>query len=78
MITPRQIRMARAVLNWTMSDLSKWTGLHLNTMARVEKDGAVARESTLNLLKAVFQKNGIVFLNEDGVRYDECITYQKS
>lgn len=61
MITAKQIRMARAALNWTMEDISKRTGLHRNTLASVEKDGAPTRESTLKLLQSCFEGEGIAF-----------------
>jgi transcriptional regulator with XRE-family HTH domain len=71
MITPQQIRMARAALNWTMADISERTGLHRNTLANVEQDGATTRKSTLNLLESVFKDAGISF---DG---DTCVCVAK-
>ncbi len=67
MITPQQIRMARAALNCTMVDISERTGLHRNTLANVEQDDAATRKSTLKLLESVFEEAGIRF---DG---DSCV-----
>ena len=67
MITATQIRMARAGLNITISDLSKKTGLHRNTLVSTEKEGSPTRESTANNLQSAFESMGAKFIEDNGV-----------
>ena len=54
MLTPLQIRMAKAGLGWSNSDLAELTGLHKNTINKAEN--GTARPATLALLKATFEQ----------------------
>ncbi|MGH1372964.1 MAG: helix-turn-helix domain-containing protein [Cellvibrionaceae bacterium] len=72
MITSHQIRMARAALQWSMTDISKRTGIHRNTLASIEKNTESARESTLKHLQACFEESGVSF---EG---DCCVCMKKS
>lgn len=64
MITSRQIRAARAYLDWDYSDISERTGLHRNTLASAESGEKQPRKSTLSALINCFASQGIFF--EDG------------
>lgn len=72
MISPRQIRAARALLNWTQQDLADKAIVSLNAVVRLEKGTADTRTSTLVAIQAALTKAGIEFLpNSDkgeGVR----------
>ncbi len=67
MITAEQIRMAKAALGWSNTDLGQLSGLHKNTVNNAEN--GKAKTSTLLLLKMLFEKGNethyIEFLNED-------------
>jgi transcriptional regulator with XRE-family HTH domain len=71
-ITSDQIRMAKGALAWSNPDLSRISGLHRNTINRVER-GKGAR-STLELLRRVFEEYGVIFLPKNGgppgIRFD--------
>lgn len=72
-----QIRVARAMLNMSMTQLHNASGLHRNTLSNVEKEGAEIRPATANLLQKIFEENGIKFseptTTDPGVRF----TYRK-
>jgi transcriptional regulator with XRE-family HTH domain len=65
MLSPEQIRMARAALKWGVRDLAKKSGIAANTISRIE-NGAGSYAATLAQLQATFEKAGIVFLPENG------------
>jgi predicted transcriptional regulator len=62
MITPRQIRAARALLGWSQQQLADRAILSLNAVARLEKAKVDSRVSTLTAIKKVVTKAGIDFL----------------
>lgn len=67
MITPAQIRAARALLGWHQSDLAKAAGVSLNTLNNLERDAVDARSSTVNAIQRALEQAGIEFI-EGGVR----------
>jgi transcriptional regulator with XRE-family HTH domain len=73
MITPLQIRMARAGLRWTIEDLSDESGVSSRTIKRIEAADEIisANVSTLNKLKASLEAAGIEFIgtpdNDPGI-----------
>lgn len=74
MITPSQIRMARAGLRWTIEDLSHASGLSSRTIKRIEAADEIlsANVSTLNKLMTALESAGIEFIgtpdNDPGIR----------
>jgi DNA-binding XRE family transcriptional regulator len=58
--------MARAALNWTVRDLAAATGLHRNTITNIEVGRYAGDPATLNLIKAIFIQEGVVFIDENG------------
>jgi transcriptional regulator with XRE-family HTH domain len=73
MITPAQVRMARAALGWGVRELAKRAGLSPNTVSRFE-NGSGAMVDTLNQIQLALEKGGIVFISPDagggpGVRF---------
>ena len=64
MLTPVQVRMARAALGWGVRDLARKAGLAPNTVSRFE-NGHGARVETLIHIERAFAEQGIVFLQED-------------
>lgn len=68
MITPEQIKMAKAALGWSNNDLAELSGLHKNTINNAEN--GKAKESTFLLLKMLFEKGNdthcIEFIPQNG------------
>lgn len=69
MVTSAQIRMARAAVQWTVRDLAERSGVHRNTITRVEA-GNPANVPTMAALERALEAAGIEFTNGDqpGVR----------
>ena len=65
MITPKQIRAARSLLGWTQNNLAGKCGLSIVGINRLEREISDPRSSTLRIIQATFEKEGIVFINED-------------
>lgn len=77
LITGRQIRGARGLLGWTMEDLADKAGLTRLTIRQIEGDTVQPQEKTLTKLFSIFDKFGIEFLPEEGIkiRKQETRTY---
>lgn len=58
--------MARAALNWTVRDLAEATGLHRNTITNIEVGRYAGDPETLKLIKDVFVREGMQFIDENG------------
>jgi len=67
MITGRQIRAARGLLDWTAADLAEKAGLTRETVSRIEVDTVQAREGSIEKLLHVFEQSDIEFIGERGV-----------
>ena len=68
MITGRQIRAARALLDWDSGILAEKTGLTRQTVSRIESDVVQPQENTLMRIMLAFSENGIEFTDNSGVR----------
>lgn len=68
MITGRQMRAARALLEWTVEDLARNAGLNRDTVFNIEKGLVQPQEKTFAKLVNVFDRHGVEFLDEEGVR----------
>ena len=72
MITPRQIRAARALLDWSQQELADKAIVSLNALARLERGAVDPRMSKLSAVEKALAKAGIEFLPEgekgEGVR----------
>jgi len=64
MISPIQVRMARAALGWGVRDLGKKAGISANTVSRFENGGGAMVE-TLIQIQAALEEAGIVFISAD-------------
>lgn len=60
-LTPEQFRMAKAALGLSNPELSSLTGLHRNTLNKV--DNGEGSASTMNLLRLTFEQKGLIFLS---------------
>ena len=65
MITPRQIRAARALLGWSQQDLADRAIVSLNAITRLETGSVDPRVSTLLAVETALTKAGIEFLPAD-------------
>lgn len=69
LIDAKQIRAARALLEWSQDDLVKQTGLSLTTIRRMEDSGiGPSRSSAANVLavQKTLQAAGVEFIAENG------------
>jgi predicted transcriptional regulator len=62
MITPRQIRAARALLGWSQQQLADKAIVSLNAVTRLEKGKVDSRVSTINAIEKTLIKAGVEFL----------------
>ena len=62
---PVQLRMARSALGWGVRDLAAKAGVTANTVTRIE-NGADAKQSTIDALRAALEKAGVEFIAENG------------
>jgi len=68
MINPDQIRAARALLDWKLSDLAKLTGLTVNGISLIERGEVQGRHDSLESIQKAFEEAGIEFIPGSGVR----------
>ena len=64
MISPLQVRMARAALGWGVRELGVKAGISANTVSRFETGGGAMVE-TLIQIQTALEKAGIVFIYAD-------------
>ena len=69
MVTSAQIRMARAALQWTVRELAERSGVHRNTITRLETRGT-GNGPTMAAIRRALESAGVEFTNGDqpGVR----------
>jgi len=72
MITARQIRAARALLNWSQQQLADKAIISLNAVRRLEGGEVDSRLSTITAVQKALAKAGVEFLSAgdkgEGVR----------
>lgn len=70
MITPAQIRAARALIGWKQTDLATASGISEMSVKNIERGVTDPRASTLQAMQAALEQAGVVFLdagvNRDG------------
>ena len=64
-MTPHQFKMAKAALGLSNPDLAEATGLHRNTLNKVDK--GEGKESTVMHLRLALEARGIQFLESGEV-----------
>jgi len=67
-LEPRQIRAARALLDWSQEDLSKACGIARGSIKNIENELVVARKDTLKDIREAFEQKGVEFLSGSGIR----------
>jgi transcriptional regulator with XRE-family HTH domain len=68
MITPEQIRAARALLNWKQSDLAKAAHISLPSINNMERAIGSPRIETMRAVQQALELAGIEFLGQQGVK----------
>jgi transcriptional regulator with XRE-family HTH domain len=64
----RQIRAARALLNWSQADLARAADMATSSIKNVENESSSARKETMDQIHEAFDLNGIEFMPGTGVR----------
>lgn len=67
-INYRQIRAARALLDWSQTDLAEAADIATSSIKNIESDASSARRETIAQIHDAFVSNGIEFLPHSGVR----------
>jgi DNA-binding XRE family transcriptional regulator len=68
MITGRQIRAARALLEWSVDDLAQKAEVARSTIHTLESDTRQPHEKTVASILRIFDQHGVEFLDDEGVR----------
>jgi transcriptional regulator with XRE-family HTH domain len=68
MITPAQIRAARALIGWKQTDLAAASGVSEISIKNIERGVTDARGSTLAAIQNAFSGAGVVFLEPGDTR----------
>jgi DNA-binding XRE family transcriptional regulator len=63
MITPAQIRAARALLGWKQTDLATESGVSVMSIKNIERGATDPRASTLLALQSSLERGGAIFLD---------------
>jgi transcriptional regulator with XRE-family HTH domain len=78
MIEPKQIRAARALLDWTRDDLARASGVSVPALGQIEGENRAPRTASLDKIKAALEAAGILFTDNSGVklRSDTVVIYE--
>ncbi len=68
MITIKQIKAARALLEWKQEDLARISGISLAAINKLERNLVSPRQHTLQTLQQSFAQAGVEFIDGPGVR----------
>ncbi|WP_407524150.1 PAS domain-containing protein [Methylobacterium oryzisoli] len=60
-LSGRHLHAARALLDWSMTDLARASGLSVSTIRRLEADGGAAAARSRHAAVAALRANGVVF-----------------
>ena len=71
MINARQIRAARALLNWSQTQLSEASGIARSSIKNLENEITAPRTDTGAAIREAFESRGVEFLPGSGVRMRE-------
>jgi transcriptional regulator with XRE-family HTH domain len=68
MLTGKQIRAGRVLLEWDAKDLAKKSGLSLDTIFKIENGASQARGVSIDKITQAFSSGGVEFIDNEGVR----------
>lgn len=66
MITPEQIRAARAMLHMKQADLAEAANLSAAALNSIERGKAIPRAATSASIQRALEKAGVEFISENG------------
>jgi len=66
MITPQQIRGARAMLGLTQAELAKRADISTTGLNNIESGTGDPKASTLTAIKGALESAGVIFVEENG------------
>jgi transcriptional regulator with XRE-family HTH domain len=69
--TPAQLRVARALLNWSREDLAAKSGIAAVTVKGFELRGTDPKLSTLNAWRRALEVAGVVFIDPNSMGGDD-------
>lgn len=77
-IKARQMKAARALLDWSQDDLAQQTRLSIATIRKLELGYISPRGKTIASIRQAFEDAGLEFIDPDGVRHrpEEIKVYQ--
>jgi predicted transcriptional regulator len=67
-ITPAQIRAARALLGWKQTDLATASGVSEIAIKNIERGATDPRVSTVNSIQKASDRAGVIFLDTGDIR----------
>ena len=67
-ISGRQIRAARGLMGWSMGELAQKAGVTTITVRSIESDAVQPQEKTLAKIMTVFDRVGVEFQEDEGVK----------
>lgn len=66
MITPAQIRAARALLNWKQTELAKAADVSEMSIKNIERGATDPRVSTIQAIRTALENAGVLFIDQNG------------
>jgi transcriptional regulator with XRE-family HTH domain len=66
MISPRQCRAARALLDWSQQELADRAGVGIVTIRQLEAGAHEPRRATLDVVRRALEAAGVDFIDENG------------
>jgi transcriptional regulator with XRE-family HTH domain len=63
---PEQVRMARALLNFSLDELAQAAGVHRNTISNFETSKYAGDPEKLAAVKNALESSGVIFVEENG------------
>ena len=66
MITSKQCRAARALLDWSQGFLADKAGVGIVTVRQIETDAHEPRRATLDVIRRALESAGVEFIDENG------------
>ena len=65
-MTPAQVRMARAALNWSLADLAEAAGVHRSAISNFETEELRGSDNALTAIRIALETAGVEFIDENG------------
>lgn len=75
MISIKQIRAARGLLNWTQKDLGDKAGVSREAIKNIENEISRPRQDTIREIHNAFETHGVEFLPSEGVRISDATVH---